>query len=40
MTNFNHFEKPMVHFGNVGEQKPEPPAAATPSMVHFGSEAS
>lgn len=39
MTNFNHFDKPVIHFGNVDDQKPEPPAAPVAgSILHFESQ--
>ncbi|QDP45499.1 hypothetical protein SEA_FUZZBUSTER_15 [Microbacterium phage FuzzBuster] len=38
MTNFDHFGKPIVHFGSSQTSEPEKPAAPAPSLLHFASE--
>jgi len=35
VTNFNHFEKPIVHFGNAHEDKPATPVPTAPGLLHF-----
>ena len=38
MTNFNHFAKPVVHFGNSHEEQPEVEAETNRPFIHFGSQ--